>query len=258
MRATRFDASTRVQEVPRRWGIVTYEFTWTNFAARRDGRLAVGDVFRGGFFIAANDTLRIEAPDDHEIIRADPAPDDRADRAVTWVGRVDFADERPRVAFASAPARDASTAGQDAGTQSPSPADARTSSGRIGPLLGPGIVLVGVVGLAAFALDRLRSGDANGDGPAPESTPSPTERPTQVADAGPGTDAAVMTDEERILALLEADGGRIRQAAIADELDWSASKTSRVVGRMADEGTVEKLRIGRENLIALADDDDGA
>ncbi|WP_394357381.1 helix-turn-helix transcriptional regulator [Halorubrum alkaliphilum] len=46
---------------------------------------------------------------------------------------------------------------------------------------------------------------------------------------------------------------RMRQSAIVEELDWSKSKTSRVLSRMADEGDVEKLRIGRENVIDLAE-----
>jgi Uncharacterized membrane-associated protein/domain len=64
-----------------------------------------------------------------------------------------------------------------------------------------------------------------------------------------------LTDEERVRELLELNGGRIRQADIAAEFDWSDSKTSRVVGRMADDGSVEKLQLGRENLVALPDEE---
>jgi uncharacterized membrane protein len=46
----------------------------------------------------------------------------------------------------------------------------------------------------------------------------------------------------------------MRQAVIAEEFDWSASKTSRVVGRLSDEGSVEKLQLGRENLVTLPDE----
>ncbi|MFC3958984.1 helix-turn-helix transcriptional regulator [Halovivax cerinus] len=61
---------------------------------------------------------------------------------------------------------------------------------------------------------------------------------------------------ERVLDLLEANGGRIRQAEIAEECDWSASKTSRVVGELVDEGVVEKLQLGRENLVSMPDEDE--
>ena len=46
----------------------------------------------------------------------------------------------------------------------------------------------------------------------------------------------------------------MRQADIAEAVDWSKSKTSPVVSWMAEEGTVEKIRIGRENVVRLAGD----
>ncbi|CDK40607.1 uncharacterized protein BN903_57 [Halorubrum sp. AJ67] len=50
----------------------------------------------------------------------------------------------------------------------------------------------------------------------------------------------------------------MKQSDVVEELGWSKSKTSRVLSRMADAGGVEKLRIGRENVIDLADGDDAA
>lgn len=52
------------------------------------------------------------------------------------------------------------------------------------------------------------------------------------------TGAGVMTVRERVRELLEANDGRIRQTAIADEFDWSASKTSRVIENMVEDGTL--------------------
>ncbi|PSQ63421.1 MAG: hypothetical protein BRD21_02585, partial [Halobacteriales archaeon SW_8_66_22] len=65
MRATDFAASTSIQEVPKRWGVVTYEFTWHGFAAAEDDRAVVGDVFAGGFFIDDGDVLEIVAPPEY-------------------------------------------------------------------------------------------------------------------------------------------------------------------------------------------------
>lgn len=71
-----------------------------------------------------------------------------------------------------------------------------------------------------------------------------------------GPASATATDEERVLELLESRGGRVPQAAVVEAFDWSTSKTSRVLTRMAEEGTIEKLQLGRENLIRLPDDED--
>ncbi len=68
---------------------------------------------------------------------------------------------------------------------------------------------------------------------------------------------SVLTNAERVSELLRTHG-RMRQCEIAAELDWSASKTSRTLSRMADDGAVAKLRIGRENVIDLRDGDSDA
>jgi uncharacterized membrane protein len=47
----------------------------------------------------------------------------------------------------------------------------------------------------------------------------------------------------------------MKQSDIVDALDWSKSKTSRVLSDMAEADRVEKLRIGRENVISLPTED---
>lgn len=49
----------------------------------------------------------------------------------------------------------------------------------------------------------------------------------------------------------------MKQAAIVTETGWSNAKVSQLLSAMAEEGRVEKLRIGRENLISLPDDGEG-
>lgn len=66
----------------------------------------------------------------------------------------------------------------------------------------------------------------------------------------------VVTDRDRVRRLLTEHDGQLRQSEIVDGLDWSKSKTSRVLSDMAEDGVVEKLRIGRENVIRLEAGDD--
>lgn len=254
MTAHDFTLSTDVQEVPRRWGVVTYEFTWTNVAATRGDDLVVSDVFAGGFFLAEGDTLEIVAPEGYSVVAADPEPTARSEGTVTWVGRADFADGRPRVVV------------------SPT-ADAPSTNGRVGSAdsFGPlgGVVGVAGIGLvmaaAAFVIWRRRrvSNPAGGDAHGPMGTPgterdeavsseSTAETPTPATDSPVPGEEALVTDEDRVERLLERRG-RMRQADVGEALDWSNSKTSRVLSRMADEGRVEKLRLGRENVIDLPD-----
>ena len=131
----------------------------------------------------------------------------------------------------------------------------------LGVMLG-GTLLLGLVGLGTYTVWRRRIGledtdqaaTASPEGESAVTTQAPTSQ--EVPSDDPVTGAEVMTDAERVQTLLEATDGRMRQTAIADEFDWSASKVSRVIGKMVDEGTVEKLQLGRENLIELDDTDE--
>jgi hypothetical protein len=235
---------------------VTYDFTWTNFAARENGQVIVGDIFQGGFFLAANDTIQLVGPDGYEVSRVDPNPDSREIDMVTWNGREDFADAHPRVVFTPSSEQ---TGGNDSDTNSDGPSDARgTPLQDIGGLAIAGIVVVVLLGLGGAVVYGRRNVDTDDpDGPAERTGGRAGTPPATGRDAGPDaheTQEAVLTDEEQVLELLNANGGRMRQAAIAEEFDWSASKTSRVVGRLSDEGSVEKLQLGRENLVTLPDE----
>lgn len=253
MHAMNFTASITIQEVPRRWGIVTYQFTWRNFTATEAGTLVVGDVFQGGLFLAANDTLEFTPPAGYEITDVSPEPTSHEDRVVTWGGREDFADRHPRVVLSPIP---------NQGTTSPETQQGLWSAdGDLGfGMVIRGVVLVGLVGAYAYTLWR-RQDDFGGWATMhdPERDPtSPTRTATQPPPdqetVGTTAETEILTDAEQVQELLEANDGRMRQAVIADELDWSPSKTSRVIGDLVDEGTVEKLRLGRENLVELADD----
>ena len=60
-----------------------------------------------------------------------------------------------------------------------------------------------------------------------------------------------MTDQEKIRHLVRSNGGRMKQSAIVDSVDWSKAKVSRLLADLEDDGEITKLRLGRENLICL-------
>lgn len=65
-----------------------------------------------------------------------------------------------------------------------------------------------------------------------------------------------MTDEHRVLQMLESNGGQLRQSTIVDNTEWSKSKISRLLSKMEDQSQIEKISHGRENIIVLADIDE--
>jgi hypothetical protein len=89
------------------------------------------------------------------------------------------------------------------------------------------------------------AGAENGDGePEPEPEPEPALADTEL-----------LSDEERVEHLLERNGGRMKQANIVDETGWSNAKVSQLLSAMDEADRIDKLRIGRENLISLPDED---
>ncbi|WP_254763807.1 helix-turn-helix transcriptional regulator [Natrinema marinum] len=69
----------------------------------------------------------------------------------------------------------------------------------------------------------------------------------------PETPPTLLSDEGKVVRLLVANHGRIRQHRIAEETGWSKSKVSRICSQMHSDGTIEKQSVGRENVITLAD-----
>jgi hypothetical protein len=61
----------------------------------------------------------------------------------------------------------------------------------------------------------------------------------------------LLSNEGHVLTELERNDGRMKQQALVESLDWTEAKTSRIVNEMQDEGTIDKYRLGRENVIAL-------
>ena len=68
-------------------------------------------------------------------------------------------------------------------------------------------------------------------------------------------DEELLSDEERVERLLRENSGRMKQARIVEETGGSNAKGSQLLSAMAEEGRIEKLRIGRENLISFPDEE---
>jgi len=126
--------------------------------------------------------------------------------------------------------------------------------------LAVGVSALLYVGVSTVVLRRRRK-DGDGDDPrsqlaarAPQSTLNDALTGGGNGDA-PTTEGArapeLLTDEDRVRHLLDRSGGRMRQSAIVEETGWSKAKVSRLLSTMDDDGAIEKLSLGRENVISL-------
>ena len=248
-------------------GIISFHFTWTNFAAvDEDDRLLVGDAFNGtgGTWLPRLDDrqqLVIEPPDGYI---PSTAPRGHENGTFEWNGPYEFDDREITIVYAP---RDGT--GPDSTTD---PGDEMNEPIPMA-LLGMGVVaLVVAVGTGGYLLARRQNGTDGITAGAPSSTAAPAESdappepaggtdPTDDGDEGPdeddGIDETLLSDEERVTRLLEENGGRMKQAKIVSETGWSNAKVSQLLSAMDDDEQVDKLRIGRENLITLPDEDVG-
>jgi len=226
-------------------GSLTVSFTWTNFArVREDGDLVVGDAFNTteGTWLSrleANESLVITPPADHSPFSGDG---EVVEGRFRWDGPRTFTSGSPSAVFT----------GDGAAEPDGLPTELLAAA-----VLGV-VLLVGLVVLV-WRRDALgRSGDAAAapDAAEPATTePATDDEATAADEEEAGVNLELLSDEERVEWLLEQNGGRMKQATIVKETGWSNAKVSQLLSAMAEEGRIDKLRIGRENLISFPDED---
>jgi hypothetical protein len=287
MSADRFRRDARIEERPPagdEFGVIEMSFVWSGFATIDGGDVVAGDVFVGGLYVGPDQQLRVERGPNLRFESTAPEPDTTAagtlseSETITWIGETSFADRQPRVVFVERDAEGAPT-GTDSEatstTQPDQPTDDTTgSTGPIVPLVAIGIVIVlgmsaafvyraGLFATGTIETDESPSNRMSDDGgtEAGTTTPASDAGAGETADGSEGPDEGAshpiaegefLSDEERVVALLESQGGRMKQVDIVDQTDWSKSKVSMLLSDMESEGTVSKLRVGRENIVSLA------
>lgn len=119
------------------------------------------------------------------------------------------------------------------------------------PLATVGLVATAAVAVAGAIVARLLGLEAPRVGSLPGTSGF---RADDDADRSTATPAAVelTADERFVVGVLRANDGRTRQARIVEESTWSKSKVSRLLSRMEQDGHVEKVPAGRENVVVLA------
>lgn len=237
MTATDFGVEVEREQQPQAtFGVVTFEYEWAGFAA------VDGDVIRAGdavdrLFLDGDQRLSLSWPQSHQLESSSPTPSVTEQQRVVWRGPLDFDAGQPRIVL--------------------TPVDDGFS---LVWLIGGGLaVALVLLGLSLWR-DRLPI-------PGTERPPAPTSTTAEQGDeasSSAGTAATeeetqpppeLLSNEEQLLRLVQENGGRMKQKAAAEELDWSAAKTSQVVGSLREDEEIESFRLGRENVLTLPDVD---
>ncbi|SEV83961.1 helix-turn-helix transcriptional regulator [Natrinema salifodinae] len=275
MEATNFRRSAAIEEqlLGREKGVVEMSFTWENFAVVEDDRIVVGDVFET-LYISSDQAIVYQAGGDLSFRSIEPNNGEYAGTSlenaetVQWNGEREFIEGRPRAVFDRPDSGDGTGAvgDDDAGLRATID-DAELAWYLVGALL--------VIGLATAAVAWYRRSGQAADqrgtsGPdEAEATAGVTANAADTTGEGTGSrdaaetaepggsepepvpDEELMTDEDRVVKLIRENGGRMKQVNIVEETSWSKSKVSMLLSDMEEEGTISKLRVGRENIISL-------
>lgn len=281
MNVTNVTVTAERRELPQSYGVLTYRFEWRNFAAVDGDRLVVGDAV-DALFLDETTSLIVSWEEGYRLGEVSPSPTETRESAVVWEGPVDFTDGQPRVTvepkgLAAGPLplvvlgllavvvavvgyrRRPWRASVSDGTPTAT-ADAADATGS--ETTAESAESVDATGPETSAADATAAGGteagasaASGEGSDADERGSEAETDEDADGAAPPVDEDLLSNEEQVLRLVEANGGRMKQKQVAEELDWTAAKTSQVVTGLRDEGGLDGFRLGRENVLSLPEYD---
>jgi hypothetical protein len=241
----------RRYEVSDRRGQLILEFTWTNFATVSGENIVVGDAFNstdGTWFgtLTEDQRLVISPPPGYGVESAPSAVDDGK---LIFEGRRTFEPGYLSAVYT----------GEQPTTETPAGTPESVFGGISSVWLGGAVLMMLLAGAVGYMFrsgytDSLPSvgGGSSDDG---DDTSAGTAAAAGDMTPADDVDVGLLSDEERVERLLEENGGRMKQARIVSETGWSNAKVSQLLSSMDEEGRIDKLRIGRENLISFPDED---
>jgi hypothetical protein len=210
-------------------GILQYDFDWIGFAEKTgNDSITVGDSLSGTLDLSPNDMLTIEYPSGYAPTFVYPTPDQTqdSDMRITWFGPRNFGAGEPHASFE------------------------RTSLSWTDAIMGDAGFIAAAVSIVSASLlgyllgsKRLRL----------NRTQKPIAEQKPVFPAG----LSVEDDEEKVVKLLAAAGGRMQQLAITRQCGFSKSKASEVLSVLERRGVVTRRKVGRGKIVTLVERQEG-
>lgn len=252
-------------------GTLTLSFTWENFARSDGNRLVLDDVYEtehGVWFpgLTEHQELVIRSPDGFGFDDANVIPEQGQ---LVWEGPQTFTNETLHAVLIGNGGSNATTTPDVSPTPTPTPGSGSSGIGSSIGLMalvlgGVGVLgVVAVIAVMAVGTERVqtlltRAGTREEDDTVEKTSVAGTQVTEGGDDAGESDseiDLELLSDEERVERLLEQNGGRMKQATIVKETGWSNAKVSQLLSAMEEDDRINKLRIGRENLISFPEED---
>jgi len=200
------------------YGVVTYRFEWTEFAniAPDSEKIEIGDTFVEGFFLFGDGELTIEYPSGYVAAHVFPDPDEirESDQTIIWSGLESLSVKELKLVLRKKHFMDFL---------------------HDYAFLVFGAITIVIAGFSGFWFLRRRKKERKAVIP-------PTSISVEIED-----------DEDKVVKLLRAAGGRLYQSTITKQCGFSKTKTSLLLTTMEKKGKVTRKKMGREKLVILAD-----
>ncbi|PCR91617.1 helix-turn-helix transcriptional regulator [Natrinema ejinorense] len=247
MNLSNVSITTETNSAPREVGHAVVTFQWSNFALVVWKQIEAGAAL-AGLTLDDGTELQFHWPEGYTVYQnggerqIDPPPSEPLDGSAIWRGEsTSFTENQPRITLVESGNTTSESEPTDRGPAMP------------WTIVVLALALLATVGTVGWLVGRNRTDTVSDDGSGP---PQWTDGATASrSDSSGGPPPELLSNEERVLRLLEEHGGRIKQQAVVSELEWTEAKTSQVVGELRENDEIEVFRIGRENVLALPDEE---
>jgi hypothetical protein len=218
------DATISNMTFPKK-GVFQYQFDWLGFAEKSiEGNIRIGDALSGEMDLSGDDVVTIKYPSGFEPVFPYPSPDEtrKPEGTLTWFGPRNFGAGEPSVLFE------------------------RRGSGWADLIAGNALLL----GLIAVAVSTGLLGYFLG---AKRASAGKDLRFGLEKEQMSFSELSVADDEEKVVGLLAAAGGRLHQSIIAKQCGFSKSKSSELLSVMEEKGVVTRKKVGKRKIVTLAE-----
>ena len=198
---------------------VEYQFYWINFSQLSSREIIVGDVFSvKDFFndmLYGDGSLYIKYPSDYEVKEASPKPDELTTSLHTlkWISAQAFCRGKPKIIL------------NEFETVKP--------SANISQIISYLILAISLTFASFFAYLKIRN----------KHQKMKSDKALNLS--------RIESDEEKILRILKASGGRTLQSLIVKQCGFSKAKTSQLLTTLEKKGVIKRLRRGRNKIVML-------
>ncbi len=190
------------------------EFVWTNFVEIDGVELVLGDSIETGLLDLAttSDYLTITYPEGYGVRTVSPDPDQRSGQQLTWIGPESFGFGQPTITL-------------------------RALASPIPYIIMAVVISAGLIAGWFLWFKKLFKPMLK------------TKKEMELPEVK--LEPTLKSDSERVNEVLKAAGGKLYQNELVRRLDVSKSKGSEILNAMEQNGEIQRMRMGRTNLVSL-------